>query len=135
MNKRHILIIEDDPGIQAVTKFSLEMDGDWLVTVARCGKEGLLKAVNLQPDVILLDLIMPDINGSEILQQLKYHPLTSNIPIILFTAKLIEGEILELKHNNIIGLITKPFDCLILSQMITDIIGNHRHLVCNCGSK
>ena len=122
MNQRNILIIEDDTGIQAVTKFSLEMDDHWQVTVANCGEEGLSKARTTNPEVILLDLILPDVGGVEILEQLNYDNTTSNIPIILFTAKLLEGEIQEFKSSNVVGLITKPFDCLTLSEQISNIL-------------
>ncbi len=122
MKKRSILIIEDDIGIQAVTKFSLEMDNHWQVITASCGKEGLFKALNLNPDVILLDLIMPDISGIEILRKLHLERTTRNIPIILFTAKLIEGELLKIENSNVIGLIGKPFDCLTLSAQISNFL-------------
>lgn len=122
MNQRNILIIEDDKGIQIVTKFSLEMDGYWQVTSAYCGKEGLFKAINMNPDVILLDLIMPDMGGIEIIEQLSLDRATRNIPIILFTAKLIEAKKFELENSNVIGLITKPFDCLTLSARILEIL-------------
>lgn len=131
MITRNILIIEDDTGIQAVTKFSLEMDGHWQVTVANCGEEGLLKARTTNPEVILLDLILPDIGGVEILKQLNYDNTTSNIPIILFTAKLLEGEIQEFESSNVVGLITKPFDCLTLSKQVSNILQKKTQLVKN----
>jgi CheY-like chemotaxis protein len=121
MNQHNILIIEDDTGIQAVTKFSLEMDCYWQVTSAYVGKEGLFKAMNINPDVILLDLMMPDMGGIEILEKLQSDRTTQNIPVILFTAKLMEVENLELENKNVIGLITKPFDCLTLSAKILDM--------------
>lgn len=122
MNQHNILIIEDDTGIQALTKFSLEMDDYWQVTSAFNGHEGLFKAMNINPDVILLDLMMPDMGGIEILEKLQSDRTTQNIPVILFTAKLIKVENLELENKNLIGLITKPFDCLVLSAKILDIL-------------
>ncbi len=122
MSKRHILIIEDDPGIQLITKFTLEMDNYWQVTTANCGKEGLFKANNLHPDVILLDLIVPDLKGIEILQRLQSDRVTQKIPVVLFTAKLIESARSELKHSNVIGFINKPFDCLALSTEISNLL-------------
>jgi CheY-like chemotaxis protein len=122
MNQHNILIIEDDTGIQALTKFSLEMDDYWQVTSAYVGKEGLFKAMNINPDVILLDLMMPDMGGIEILEKLQSDRTTDNIPVILFTAKLMEVENLELENKNVIGLITKPFDCLTLSAKILDCL-------------
>lgn len=122
MKKRSILLIEDNQGIQAVTKFSLEMDGVWQVTIASCGTKGLLKAKVINPDVILLDLVLPDMSGNEILEQLQLDDATNSIPVIIFTAELIEGEKLELNNSNVIGLIIKPFDCLTLSAKISNIL-------------
>lgn len=122
MNRRHILVIEDDAGIQAVTKFSLEMDAHWQVTTAYSGREGLSKAISLQPDVILLDLILLDISGVKVLKKLQQEQATKNIPVILFTAKPIEAEILKLEHVNVVGLITKPFNCLDLSARVSEIL-------------
>ncbi|MEN9517546.1 MAG: hypothetical protein RLZZ381_134 [Cyanobacteriota bacterium] len=122
MNQQSILLIEDSKGIQAVTKFSLEMDDVWQVKVANCGTEGLLKAKTINPDVILLDLILPDMSGVEILEQLQLDDITKSIPVIIFTTELIEAEKLELNHSNVIGLIIKPFDCLTLSTRIADIL-------------
>ncbi|VEP16903.1 Two-component system response regulator [Hyella patelloides LEGE 07179] len=124
MSDKNILVIEDDEGIQAVTKFSLEMEDDWKVTSALCGKEGLIKAKSLHPDVILLDLVMPDINGIDILKELQSNQPTKKIPIILFTAKAVTINIPELQDNNVIGIITKPFDCLTLSAKIVNILKN-----------
>ncbi len=123
MSKRHILVIEDDAGIQAVTKFSLEMEGNWQVSTAFNGREGLLKAKSLRPDVVLLDLVMPDINGLELLASFQAEPVTCNIPIIIFTAKVINQELLELQNNQVKGIITKPFDSLTLSNRILELLG------------
>lgn len=132
MTDRRILIIEDDAGIQAVTKFSLEIEDNWQVTTAYCGKEGLFKAMHINPDVILLDLIMPDINGLEILKRLQNHRTTAKIPVILFTAKLMESEIVELENSNVIGIITKPFDCLTLSAKISNLLERQHLAVGDC---
>ncbi|MDJ0635909.1 MAG: response regulator [Xenococcaceae cyanobacterium MO_188.B29] len=129
MNKKHILIIEDDTGIQAVTQFSLEIEEDWQVTTALRGKKGLLKAKNLHPDVILLDIVMPDINGLEIIKELQNNQATKKIPIILFTAKAMGNDILKLQNSGVIGIITKPFDCLTLSATISNILDRQCRLV------
>jgi len=131
MIAKSILLIEDDIGIQAVTKFSLEMDGHWQVSVANCGEEGLLKAKTINPDVILLDLILPGISGLETLERLDCDEETSNIPIILFTAKLLAGEIRDFNKNNVVGLITKPFDCLTLSGKILALLDSQLKLAGN----
>lgn len=122
MTEKRILIIEDDVGIQAITKFSLEMDTNWRVMSAFDGREGLFKAKNLHPDVILLDIVMPNVNGYEILEKLQNDRATNKIPIILFTAKDINKIALELYNLPITGIITKPFDCLDLSAKIAQLL-------------
>lgn len=131
MSNKHILVIEDDEGIQKVTKFCLELEGNWQVTTAFCGKEGLIKAITLYPDVILLDVVMSDINGLELLKELQNNQVTKKIPIILFTAKVIEKKILKLLNNKITGIITKPFDCLTLSAKISEFLARQCQLVGN----
>ena len=88
MNRKSILIFEDNTEIRAITKFSLEMDGYWQVAVANCSKEGLLTAKTINPDVILLDAIALNTEEVEILSQLRIDKTTRNIPIVLFTTFL-----------------------------------------------
>lgn len=134
MITRNILIIEDDTGIQAVTKFSLEMDGHWQVSIANCGKEGLLKAKIINPEVILLDAIALNTREVEILSQLRLDKTTRNIPIILFTTKIIDLKHLARQNRSIIGTIYKPFDALTLSKKICDILNRKAQLVGGCSS-
>lgn len=122
MNKKHILVIEDDEGISAITRFSLEMEGNWQVTTASKGKEGLIKAKELHPDVILLDIVLPDISGINIIKNLQKSNFTEAIPIVLLTAKKLQYNLANLKNNSIKGIITKPFDCLTLSTKILTLL-------------
>ena len=124
MSEKHILLIEDDEGILAITKFSLEMDIFWTVTTATNGYEGLYKAKDLQPDVILLDILIPGISAIKLIKNLENNPLTAKIPIIVFTAKPINTNLSKLQNSNIKGFITKPFDCLSLSRQIINILDN-----------
>lgn len=129
MTQRTILVIENDTSIQAVTKFSLEMNGHWLVSIANCGKEGLLKAQSMIPDVILLDAIALNTEKTEILSQLWQDKTTKNIPIVLFTTKLLDLKYLTRQNSNVIGTIYKPFDALALSKNISDILNQKAQLV------
>lgn len=122
MNKKHILVIEDDEGIIAITQFSLEMEGSWQVTTALKGQDGINKAKELHPDVILLDWVMPDISGIKIIKKLQSSQFTQAIPIILFTAKKLKHNLINLNNHNIKGIIIKPFDCLSLSTKILTLL-------------
>jgi CheY-like chemotaxis protein len=117
-----ILVIDDDEGIQAVTKLSLETLAEWEVLTAFDVTEGLLKATSQKLDAILLDLVMPDVDGFDALQQLRANPLTQSIPVILFTAKILTEEIWQYYKTKVLGFVNKPFDALTLASQIAEIL-------------
>ena len=134
---KSILIIDDEEDVKAIAQMGLEMAANWEVVTASSGKEGLTLAETKQPDVILLDLMMPDWDGKETLKQLKNNPNTANIPVILMTAKtqsaiamgLAEGEIAsetEIEKLAIVGVITKPFRPLQLPEQIDQILNTSK---------
>src|ERR687885_522630 len=82
-----VLIVDDEEDVRAIAKMGLEMGAGWKVLTASSGQEALVMADTNQPDVILLDLMMPDMDGRVTLQQLKANPATQQIPVILVTAK------------------------------------------------
>ena len=117
MNPRDILIIEDDTGIQAVTKFSLEMDGHWKVNLANCGKEGLLKAKTINPDVILLDISMPGGDGFNVAQRVR--KIIGSEPVIIFLTAHKEPELRQRAMEfGAAGFIEKPYDADRIIELI-----------------
>ena len=80
----HILLIEDDEGIAEVYRFRLALDG-YLVTVAGDGEQGLQQAAAVSPDLIFLDLRLPNMSGIEVLRRLREDPATSAIPVVIVT--------------------------------------------------
>lgn len=129
---KSVLIIDDEEDVRAITQMGLEMATDWNIMIASSGQEGLFIAETEQPEVILLDWMMPDWDGQETLNQLKANQKTAQIPVILMTAK--EQSALNLKGASqtttkvknqleIIGVITKPFRPLQLSKEINQILG------------
>ncbi|MEH2358096.1 response regulator [Nostoc sp.] len=80
---RNILIVDDEEDVQAIAKLGLEMGAGWKVLTACSGREALNVAANSKLDVILLDMMMPDMDGRATLQQLKANPITKSIPVIL----------------------------------------------------
>jgi len=122
MKPKKILIIEDDDGLREITQFSLEADGGWDVLSAASGAEGLIIAVAEQPDAILLDVMMPDIDGIETLRQLQSNPITQKIPTIFLTAKARGTEQQLLKEMKVAGLITKPIKPQALVTQIRHIL-------------
>jgi CheY-like chemotaxis protein len=92
MLQKQILIVDDQPDVRAIAKLGLEMGAGWQVITACCGQEAINLAANHQPDAILLDMMMPDMDGRVTLEYLKSNPNTQNIPVILVTAKAQQWE-------------------------------------------
>lgn len=122
-----ILIIDDEEDVKEIAQMGLEMAADWQVITASSGKEGLSLAETKQPEVILLDLMMPDWDGQETLKQLKANQNTAHIPVILMTAKIQSAIAAELKELDLAGVITKPFRPLQLPEQVDQIL-NHSQL-------
>lgn len=121
MSAKRILLIDDERRLARVIQACLSKLGGWTVTVATSGTEGLLKAAE-QPDAILLDVMMPDMDGLTLLRQLKENPQTQQIPVILLTAKLPTIEPDQTEPLAIAGMIAKPFEPLNLAAQIAEIL-------------
>jgi two-component system, OmpR family, alkaline phosphatase synthesis response regulator PhoP len=122
---RRILIIDDEFDIRAVARLTLQTIGGWDVLLAESGIEGLVKAADEQPDVILLDVMMPDMDGIETFQALQSNPVTQSIPIILMTAKVQPAEQRQFAELGVAGIIAKPFKAMKLPGQIAKIVGWH----------
>jgi CheY-like chemotaxis protein len=122
MSKR-ILLIDDEDGARQITQFSLEASTEWQVLTAASGLEGLELADNERPDAILLDVMMPDMDGVTTFQHLQSNPTTQPIPVILLTAKATSVEHQPLIELGIAGIITKPFKIPTLIASIRALLG------------
>ncbi|MES2494281.1 MAG: response regulator [Pseudomonadota bacterium] len=107
---RSILIVEDDPDIREIAALSLEALGGFSVATAESGAEALVKAPDLVPDLILLDYMMPGMDGGEVLAALRADPRLARIPIAFMTAKVRPDEVARLKALGAVAVIAKPFD-------------------------
>jgi two-component system OmpR family response regulator len=116
-----ILIIEDEPDIQAIAKMALEMVGGFTVQVTNSGNEALELLATDQPDLILLDVMMPGLDGPGTLKALRQRPSCASIPVIFMTAKAQPHEIAYLKQLGALDVIVKPFDPMTLSSTIRSI--------------
>ncbi|MGL4880667.1 MAG: response regulator [Waterburya sp.] len=126
MNKM-ILIIDDEEDVREIAQMGLEMAGDWQVITASSGKKGLSIAENSQPELILLDLMMPEWDGKETLKQLKANQNTASIPVILMTAKTQSAIAPDLTDLDLAGVITKPFRPLHLPEQIAQILDSKNY--------
>ncbi len=86
--RRRILLVDDEVGVTRLLKLSLEATGDYQVRVENSGKAGLLAAQQFRPDVILLDVLMPDMTGHEVLERLEEDAVLRDIPVLYLTATL-----------------------------------------------
>ena len=117
-----ILIVEDEEAVRELEKFILEAQG-YEVMEARDGLEGLAKAEFKKPDLILLDLMMPDVSGGRMFEEIQEHPATAGIPIVVVTGKPDAHEMFDdaIGPDNVI---MKPFEAETLLGRIRDHIGD-----------
>ena len=116
-----IMYVEDQPDIQMVAKVALESVGGFEVLICSGGEEALEKVINFDPDLILLDVMMPGMDGPTTKVELGKIPETSAIPVIFMTAKIQPSEVAEYKNLGALEVIPKPFDPMTLSDQIKDI--------------
>lgn len=122
MTNKCILIIDDEEDIREIARICLETVGDWQVSTAKSGSEGLIYAQSKQPDAILLDMMMPEMDGLNTLVKLRTNQLTMNIPVIFLTAKynlLESGKFAQLEVK---GIIPKPFEPMTLAQQVEQLL-------------
>jgi CheY-like chemotaxis protein len=112
MSRKRILIVDDEDDIREVAQVSLELVGDYDVLTAANGRDGLEQARSARPDAILLDVMMPDMDGPSTLAQLREDPDTRDIPVVFLTAKTQAAERTRLAGLGAAGILTKPFDPL-----------------------
>lgn len=117
-----ILLAEDEEDIQRVASMSLKRGGEWEVLLAGDGEECLRLAQQEHPDVILLDVMMPKLDGFAVCQRLKADAATQQIPVIFLTASTQERQMQRGLAIGAIGYLYKPFDPLTLPQQVRDLL-------------
>ncbi|MDQ3677932.1 MAG: response regulator [Actinomycetota bacterium] len=122
--RKHILLVDDEDDIREVAQISLEAVGGWQVSSASSGVEGIAKAIAERPDAILLDVMMPGIDGPTTFELLRDDPKTRDIPVILLTAKAQTGDRQSFEMLGVTGMLTKPFDPMALSDQVAAILAS-----------
>ncbi|HYG58558.1 MAG TPA: response regulator [Symbiobacteriaceae bacterium] len=120
--RRQLLIIDDDDDIREVAQVAVEVTEDWDVRTASSGEEGIRAALAELPDAILLDVMMPDMDGPTTLQHLRAHRATAGVPVILLTAKVQVIDRMHFEGLPISGMIAKPFDPMGLAGQIAKML-------------
>ena len=123
-----ILVVDDEPNIVQTLQDRLEMN-EYTVFTACNGQEGLKKAQQEKPDVILLDVIMPIMNGHEMLEVLRKQPECDDISVIMLTARSQTQDIARAHASGIDDYIVKPFDLSELLEKIETVLENRKALV------
>lgn len=121
MDKKRILVVDDEPDLVETLSFRLEASG-YEVIKADDGQKGLDKARSEKPDLIILDLMLPKLDGYKVCRMLKFDEVYKNIPIILFTARAQEQDKKMGQDVGADGYITKPFEPQVLLAKIQELI-------------
>ncbi len=119
-----ILYVEDDPDIRAVAEIALEDVGGFLAAICESGAEAVERAPEFEPELILLDVMMPGMDGPTTLQALRELDGMETVPVIFMTARLQKSEIEEYQALGALGVIPKPFDPMNLSEQIAQILAD-----------
>ena len=116
-----ILYVEDEPDIRAIAQMALEAVGGFTVIACASGSEALATAPGANADLLLLDVMMPGMDGPSTLKALRELPSTANTPVIFMTAKVQAAEVAQYRELGAIDVIHKPFDPMELSAQINRI--------------
>lgn len=123
---QHVLCVEDEPDIRTVAQIALETVGGLRTSFCPSGVEALETARACKPDLIVLDVMMPGLDGPGALKQLRNDPDTHAIPVVFMTAKVQPNEVDELKSLGALDVVAKPFDPMKLAQQLRDIWARRR---------
>src|SRR5260370_4244830 len=120
---RRILIMDDEDNIGKLAALSLEETAGWQIFTASSGAKGIEIAVAEQPDAILMDVMMPGIDGPTTFRNMQQNPAIANIPVLLLTAKVQGVDQRRFAGLGVAAILFKPFDPLTLAEQISDGLG------------
>lgn len=118
---RRILCVEDEPDIQTVARLALETVGGFEVAFCDTGAEAIERAPRFRPDLILLDVMLPEMDGPQTLAALRRLPELCAVPVVFMTAKVQQGEVRRYLELGVVDVIAKPFDPMVLPQRVRAI--------------
>ena len=126
MSQKRILLVDDEDDIREVAAISMQAVGGWAVCSAANGGEAIAKAVAEQPDAILLDVMMPDVDGPTTFRRLQADARTRDIPVILLTAKAQAADRRSFEELGVAGVLNKPFDPVSLPGQVAALLAAAR---------
>ena len=118
-----VLIIDDEDDIREVAALSLEATVGWEILTASSGREGIATAAREKPDAILMDVMMPEMDGPTTFKHLQANPATAAIPVVLLTAKVQGVDQRRFAGLGVAAVLFKPFDPLTLATQISEVLG------------
>lgn len=118
-----VLIVDDEDDIRELARISLERVGGMQVVVASSGEEGIALAASEQPDAIVLDAMMPGMDGPQTLERLKADSGTAAIPVVFLTGSIQEAERDRFTGLGALGVLPKPFDPMQLAAQLRECLG------------
>jgi two-component system OmpR family response regulator len=117
-----VLYVDDEPDIREIAEMALSLDPHFDVRTAAGGAEAIALAREWAPTLILLDVMMPGMDGPQVLSKLREDPLTAAIPVVFVTARAQRSEMQNFQTLDAIGVIAKPFDPMSLSRQVRDFL-------------
>ena len=118
---QRILLADDEPDILEISKIALETVGGFEVSVCTSGRKLLERLPEFEPDLIVVDVLMPDMTGPEVLQEIRRRPELNAVPVVYLTGVIQEEELDELRGTGVADVILKPFDPMTLADRINRI--------------
>jgi two-component system, OmpR family, response regulator len=126
MNRRKLLLVDDESDIRRVAHLCLHHIGGWEVHEAASGAEALAAVEEMRPDMVLLDVMMPEMDGPATLLRLRELSRMEGVPIVFLTAKALASDHARLRTLGACGVLTKPFDPLLLPGLVDAILEGRR---------
>jgi CheY-like chemotaxis protein len=120
---RRVLIIDDEDDIREVAALSLEATAGWTIYTASGGLAGITTAIHEKPDAILMDVMMPEMDGPTTFKHMQLEPELTGIPVVLLTAKVQGADQRRFAGLGVAAVLFKPFDPLTLAAQISEALG------------
>lgn len=117
-----VLYVDDEADIREVAAIALSLDPDIAVETARSGREAIARAQRGGIDLVLLDVMMPELDGPATLAQLRAHPVTRDLRVVFTTARTQRQEIEQYMSLGAVGIVRKPFDPMTLAQEVRALV-------------
>lgn len=118
---QRILVADDEPDILEISRIALETVGGFEVSVCSSGRTLLERLTEFEPDLVIVDVLMPDMTGPDVLEEIRRNPEYDAIPVVYLTGVIQNEELESLRETGVADVILKPFDPMTLADRINSI--------------